>query len=463
MSDYAAFLAGKVQSESNGGFEPVWMPDFLFPFQRELTTWALRKGRAALFEGCGMGKTPQQLVWAENVVRKTGGRVLVLTPLAVAAQTVQEGSKFGIEVRRSSGEAVRGGICVTNYERLHHFTATDFSGVVCDESGILKSFDGVTRRAISEFMRVVPYRLLCTATPSPNDYFELGTSSEALGYLGFVDMLNRFFKNDRNNSAMNSGFAKQGRTAPQWRFRGHAEKPFWRWVVSWARALEKPSDMGFDNGAFNLPPLTEREHIVKANKPREGFLFSVPAVGLAEEREERRRTIRERCELVASLVSDTGQPCVCWCHLNDEADLVEELIPDAVQVSGKDPDDEKEEKFTAFTNGKIRVLVTKPVIGAWGLNWQHCAHMTSFAGHSFEQYYQSVRRFWRFGQTREVVVDHVLSDGEDRVLANLQRKQRQAEKLFAELARHVSEELGISRDRQFTQEERMPSWLSPNN
>jgi hypothetical protein len=335
---------------------------------------------------------------------------------------------------------------------------------VCDESAILKSFGGETRKAITEFMRVIPYRLLCTATPSPNDYFELGTSSEALGYLGFMDMLARFFKNARNNASMNAGYGRHGGgSQPQWRFRGHAEKPFWRWVCSWARALQKPSQLGFDDGPFNLPPLVEQEHIVRANRPREGFLFSIPAIGLDEEREERRRTLTERCEMAAALVNDTGKPAVCWGHLNDEADLMAKLIPDAVQVSGRDDDDSKEEKFEAFTTGKVRVMVTKPVIGAWGLNWQHCAHMVTFSGHSFEQYYQSIRRFWRFGQTHKVHVDHILSDGEQRVLANLKRKAKQAEKLFAELTEHITEEMSVARDRTFTVEERMPSWLSQTN
>lgn len=458
---YAEFVASKLQLESQGGFEPLWMPEFLFDFQRDLVAWALRKGRSALFEDCGLGKTPQQLVWAENVVRRANRPVLVLTPLAVASQTVREGDKFGIEVYRSHSGEIRPGVNVTNYERLHHFSPHDFAGVVCDESSILKSFDGTTRKAITEFLRTVPYRLLCTATAAPNDYVELGTSSDALGYLGFMDMLSRFFKNARNNASLGRAWSNAGGGQPQWRFRGHAEGPFWRWVSSWARALRRPSDIGFDDGPFALPPLQEREHIVRAVKPRDGMLLSIPAFGLAEEREERRRTLRERCEMVAALVSDTGQPAVCWGHLNDECDIIERLVPGAVQVSGRDADDEKEEKFAAFSSGQARVLVTKPIIGAWGLNWQHCAHMTSFAGHSFEQYYQSVRRFWRFGQTRPVVVDHVLSDGEHRVIANLQRKAEQADRLFAELARNTQGELAIARGVGFnhTNEERVPTWL----
>lgn len=457
---YGDFISAKTQLESNGGFEPVFMPDFLFDFQRALVEWALRKGRAAVFADCGLGKTPIELVWAENVVRKTNKPALILTPLSVSSQMLREAAKFGIDCQRAKAGDTTARVCVVNYERLHHLDPSAFGGVACDESSILKSFDGSTRAQITEFMRMVPFRLLATATAAPNDYIELGTSSEALGYLGFMDMLSRFFKNNRNNSALNPFGRDSATRMPQWRFRGHAERPFWRWVCSWARALRRPSDLGFDDTRFVLPTLEERSHVVTAAKPREGMLFSLPAVGLAEEREERRRTMVERCQKVASLVADTGQPAVAWCHLNDEADLVEKLIQGAVQVSGRDSDEEKEEKFDAFTSGQVRVMVTKPIIGAWGLNWQHCAHMTAFAGHSFEQYYQSVRRFWRFGQTRPVVVDHVLSDGEGAVLANLQRKMRQADGLFGELVGHMRDEMAIDRAAvKFEQEERIPTWL----
>ncbi len=456
---YHGFLARKAQLESDGGFDPVWMPRYLFDFQQVLVEWALRKGRAALFEDCGMGKTPQELVWAENVVRHTNKPVLILTPLAVAQQFITEGQKFGIEVRRADKAPTGPAVYVTNYQRLHHLSADDFGGVVCDESSILKNFDGAIKEAVTEFMRRLPYRLLGTATAAPNDYTELGTSSEALGYIGHMDMLNRFFRNDRNNSSTGMAWAIHGGGAPKWRFKGHAEQPFWRWVCSWSRALRRPSDLGFDDGRFKLPELHRREHIVRARSVREGFLFALPARGLAEEREERKRTMQERCEMAASLVTHTGKPAVVWCHLNPEGDLLEKLIPDAVQVSGADGDEEKEEKLTAFGAGKIRVLVTKPVIGAWGLNWQHCAHMVSFASHSFEQDYQSVRRFWRFGQTQPVIAEHVISDGEARVLHNLNRKAEQADRMFQTLILHMTNALHIARGTEFTKREEMPSWL----
>lgn len=456
--DYAGFLTRKSQSDDNGGIVPRWMPDFLFDFQASLVEWALLKGRAAIFADCGTGKTAMELVWAENVVRHTGRPVLLLTPLAVGAQTIAEAEKFGIAARRSAGE-VGTGIHVTNYERLHHFNPDDFAGVVCDESSILKNFDGATKDAVTEFMRRMPYRLLCTATAAPNDFVELGTSSEALGYLGHMDMLNRFFKNDQNTSDTQRKWSNHGGGAPKWRFKGHAEVPFWRWVASWSRALRRPSDLGFSDDRFVLPELIEREQVVKSIRPRDGFLFALPAHGLTEQREERRRTIKERCERVAEILSGTGKPAVAWCHLNDEGDLIEKLIPDAVQVSGTDSDDEKEAKFSAFADGSARVLVIKPIIGAWGLNWQHCAHMTVFAGYSFEQYYQGVRRCWRFGQRNPVVVDHVVSDGEGEVLAARQRKAAQADRMFAELVRHMRDGMSVDRGSYGTKREEVPSWL----
>ena len=459
MKTYEDFLFQKTQLDESSGFDPGPLPSFLFDFQAHLVDWALRKGRAAIFADCGLGKTPMQLVWANEVVRRESRPVLVLTPLAVSAQTIREAEKFGIECRRAAPDESRACVYVTNYERLHHLNPSSFAGVVCDESSILKSFDGAIKQNVTDFMLKIRYRLLCTATAAPNDFIELGTSSEALGYLGYMDMLNRFFKNNRNNSATGRAYGQHTGSVPLWRFRGHAEESFWRWVCSWARSVRRPSDLGFDDGRFALPGLIEREHSVSARRPREGFLFSLPAIGLAEEREERRRTLTERCEMSAALVAHTNEPAVMWCHLNDEGDLLEKLVPGAVQVSGKDSDDEKEEKLTAFSTGSVRVLVTKPIIGAWGLNWQHCAHMTSFASHSFEQYYQSVRRFWRFGQTRQVTVDHIVSDGEHRVLENLQRKALQADQMFAQVTAHMASAMHIQRGRTFSNKEEIPSWL----
>jgi len=453
--DYAGFLDNKMNIDLNSGFDCVFMPDFLFDFQKALVEWSVRKGRDAIFADCGLGKTNIELVWAENVTRKKNGKVLVLTPLAVAAQFKEESEKFGLDVRRSTDGTAHNGITITNYEKLHLFNPNDFVGCVCDESSILKNFDGKRKKMITQFMRKMEFRALATATAAPNDYIELGTSSEALGYLGYMDMLNRFFKNDLNNSAT----GRFGGEVIKWRFKGHAERHFWRWVCSWARAVRKPSDLGFDDSRFILPPLRETEHIVNTNTLPDGMLFSVPAHGLKEQRDERRRSIDERCEQAASLVNNTGEPALVWCHLNDEGRLLERLIPDAIQVSGADSDEAKEKKLMAFHHNEARVLITKPKIGAWGLNFQHCNHVVTFPSHSFEQYYQSIRRCWRFGQKRPVHADIIATEGERGVLANLQRKASQAETMFANLVLEMNKEMAISRSTQFNKKQEVPSWL----
>ena len=452
---YEEFLERKLHTGDDHGFEPVFMPSQLFDFQQALVQWAVRKGRAAIFADCGLGKTAMQLTWAQNVAQHTDRPVLILTPLAVAAQTIREGEKFGIECHRSSDGTVPGRIVITNYERLSAFNPADFAGVVCDESSILKGFDGARRQEITIFMRKIPYRLLATATAAPNDYIELGTSSEALGYLGHMDMLAKFFKNDNNNCTSRRMYGE----APKWRFKGHAELPFWRWVASWARACRKPSDLGFEDGRFILPELIERDHLIDVSEPPEGMLFAMPATNLREQRIERKRTVQDRCEQVAAMVNHTGQPALVWCHLNEEGNLLEEMIADAVQVSGSDPDQRKEDQFLRFIDGSARVLITKPKIGAWGLNFQHCNHITYFPSHSFEQYYQSVRRCWRFGQKRPVTVDVVLTEGERRIMENLTRKARSAESMFANLVNEMGQATGINRINPYTKKERIPSWL----
>lgn len=449
--DYNEFLEARSRRGDWHGFDAE-PSAFLFDFQRELVRWALKRGRAAVFADCGLGKTPMQLAWAQSVVERTNRPVLVVAPLAASAQTVEEAGKFSVEAERSKdGKHAAGArVVVTNYERLHLFDHQEFAGMVCDESSILKNFDGVTKAAVTEFMRRMPYRLLCTATAAPNDYIELGTSSEALGELGFMDMLSRFFTNDEGSLAPLSSSTK-------WRLKGHAEVPFWRWLCSWARAVRKPSDLGFDDGRFVLPALNVRVTTLASERPFTGKLFVTPATTLQEQREERRATIRARCEHVAA-VADHKEPFVGWAHLNDEADLLERLIPGAVQVSGGDRDDEKEEKFHAFTSGQVRALITKPKIGAFGLNWQHCAHMSFFPSHSYEQYYQAVRRCWRFGQTRPVVVDVVTTEGEADVMQNLQRKSDAADKMFAVMVAEMANASGVSHARTF-QAASMPSWM----
>jgi hypothetical protein len=454
-NSYKEFLDSKLHAGADHGFDPVFMPDSLFDFQKALVTWAIRKGRAAIFADCGLGKTAMQLVWAQNVALHAGKPVLILTPLAVAAQTVREGQKFGIECTRSSDGVVSGLIVVTNYERLSAFNPNDFAGVVCDESSILKGFDGARRQEITIFMRKVPYRLLATATAAPNDYIELGTSSEALGYMGHMDMLSKFFKNDQNSIGTRRMYGE----APKWRFKGHAEIPFWRWVASWARACRKPSDLGFEDGRFTLPSLIENSHLIDVSEPPEGMLFAIPATNLFEQRKERKRTVADRCEQVAALVANTGKPALVWCHLNEEGKLLQQLIPGSSQVAGSDTDQVKEQRFLDFIDGKSRVLITKPKIGAWGLNFQHCSHITYFPSHSFEQYYQCVRRCWRFGQQQNVTVDVVLTEGERRIMENLTRKASQAEQMFSNLVGEMAQATGINKVNPYTQKETIPSWL----
>jgi len=454
--DYEGFLARKRHLGGQFGFEPTFLPDCLFGFQRHLVDWATRQGRGALFTDCGTGKAIMQLVWAENVARKMSKPVLVGTPLAVSHQLVAEGEKFGIKCERSRDGTVPSGarIVVTNYERLHLFKPSDFAGMVCDESSILKNFDGKRKATITEFMRTLPYRLLCTATAAPNDYTELGTSSEALGQLGHMDMLGRFFRNNRNNLAGGRAYG----AAAKFLMKPHAEVAFWRWVCSWARAMRTPSDLGFEDGGFGLPPIDEREHVVDTRKRREGWLFDVPAVGMQEMREERGRTIQERCERVAELATH-GEQCIIWCHLNAEGDRITKMIDGAEQVRGSDDDDTKESRLRAFADGDLRVLVTKPKIGAWGLNFQNCAHVVMFPSYSYEQYYQAVRRCWRFGQQRQVVVDLVTTEGERGVVSRLREKAAQADTMFSALMRHMKDSLHIEHDKYTGNVAAAPPWL----
>lgn len=455
MDDYATFLDSKTHSSINHGIEIRWMPDLLFDFQKSLVEWSLRKGRAAIFADCGLGKTFMQLVWAENIARATGKRVLIFTPLAVCFQTVGEGEKIGVEVKhRATGVESGDRIVVTNYERLHYFKPEDFTAVVCDESSILKNFDGKTKAAVTDFMKGLPYRLLCTATAAPNDYIELGTSAEAIGEMGFVDMLNRFFKKAEKTFSRRQEFRSGG-----YRFRGHAEKSFWRWVCSWARAMRSPSDYGFDDNGFILPPIEIREHMVEARIKADGMLFDLPACNLQEQREELRRTINERCEMAAELINTHDRAAIAWCHLNDESHLLKKLIPNAVEVQGSDDDDRKESAFVDFANGNIRVLVTKPTIAGFGLNWQHCAHQTFFPSHSYEQYYQALRRSWRFGQKNPVVIDIISTEGQSGVLKNLKAKAKAAEKMFEHLVSLMRDELNIKRENPYKRKEEVPSWL----
>jgi superfamily II DNA or RNA helicase len=406
----------------------------LFQFQRDVTRWALRRGRAAIFADCGMGKTLMQLVWADHVRQETGGRVLILAPLAVAQQTEREAARFGLTAtfaRADTGAP----ITVANYEMLHHFDPGAFAGVVLDESSILKAYDGKTRTQLVQSFASTPYRLACTATPAPNDHMELGNHAQFLGVMTREEMLAMFFCHDGGDTS-------------QWRVKGHGVKAFWSWVASWAVMVRKPSDLGYDDAGFALPPMWTHESIVPMGQEyaqAAGMLFASEARTLGDQRAARRASMTRRVEVIANMVNGSREPWVIWCELNDEADACEKAIPDAVQVAGADTVEDKESRLTAFAAGRARVLVTKPSIAGFGLNWQHCAHVAFCGlGHSYESYYQAVRRCWRFGQTRPVAVHVVISDAESAVLENVQRKEHDAEEMASQMVALMSETMNAN-------------------
>ena len=462
MTDYLEFLRSKSQVGGNHGFEPLWIPDFLFDFQKPLVGWSIRKGRATLMEDCGLGKTPQELVFAENVVRKTNKNILIAAPLVVSHQFIREGEKFGIEVHRSGDGKPKGKITITNYERLHLFDPSDYIGFIGDESGCVKDSKSVRKGVVSEFVRNLPDRLLASATAAPNDFIELGNHSEVLGELGFLDMLAMYFKNDNNTCDTGRHYAAFGGKATTWRFKKHAKEPFWRWVSSWARAVRKPSDIGFPDGKFILPPLIENQHVVDCKWARPGEMYPRAAKGLKEQREELKMTLHQRCEKMAELMSAHDRS-VGWCHLNPEGDLLEKIVPNCVQVSGSDSDEAKEEKIKAFLDGQAPRLISKTKICGWGLNLQFCNHTAYFPSDSFEAYYQGVRRFWRFGQERPVTVDIVTTPGGKRTIDNLNRKAAAADRMFEALILHMNDSLKVDPLRHFEKKEEVPAWLYRNN
>jgi hypothetical protein len=458
MDKFEEFMLNKKDYGTDNGFEPLFMPDFLFDFQKHIVEWIVRKGRGAVFADCGMGKTPMQLVWAQNVVQETNKPVLILTPLAVSFQTLDEAAKFGIEAVRADPSRNPTMLQVTNYEQLHKFNPYNYAGVVCDESSILKNFKGKIKSDVTEFMRLVKYRSLWTATAAPNDWEELGTSSEALGYFGYTDMLSKFFTNKQQSAALQRGRFGRG---DKWRLRGWAEKgPFWRWVCSWSTAARKPSDIGFDDDGFILPELIENDVDVFAQNLIPGMLMDVPASGWAEERKAIKNTIPERCAEAADLVKQHDTSMV-WCHLNDESKMLKEMIPNAVEIKGSDSDEKREEAVRWFVSGKDeqRRLISKPKIFGFGMNFQHCNHMTYFPTHSYEQYYQSTRRLWRFGQNKPVIVDRIYTNGGKNILANLDRKARAADEMFEKLVKHMNNALEMKNTYTTIQNMEVPQWL----
>lgn len=454
-TDYKAFVANKSQWKHESGFAPIKVPDFLFDFQKYLFEYACTKGRSAVFADCGMGKTAIELAFGHEVVQRENKPVLLLTPIAVGQQIISEAEKFGIEAKRSRNGEFDGSACiwVTNYEQLSKFDPTKFAGVIADESSRIKDAKSATKHDVTEFMRRIKYRLLCTATAAPNDYHELGTSSEALGLLGFRDMITTFFKQETGKDGRGWGRTK-------YRFRGHAQEPFWSWVCSWARSCRKPSDLGFDDSRFELPELIEREYVVDTAKCRDGMLFALPGTNLQEEREERRNSIGERCDMAAAIAEGHVGHSVIWCELNPEGDELAKRLPDAKQVKGSMPDEQKEEFLTAFGDGQIKQLITKPKIGAWGLNWQHCHNSIHLPSHSYEQYYQAVRRFYRFGQTHPVNVSLIVNEGEAGILKSLRRKTLQVNNMFASIVKHMQDAMHLQTSDYFPEKEELPTWLS---
>lgn len=453
-SSYEAFLNYKIQLADMGGFTPLSLPEFLYPFQAYLLDWSVRKGRAAIWADCGLGKTPLSLSFADNIIRKTNKDVLILTPLSVAGQFVREGEKFGIPCKKVREGNKHKGINVTNYEQLGYYSPRDFGAVIADESGILKSFSGKIRSEVIKFMRNIPYRLLCTATAAPNDYDELGNSSEALGDLRYKDMVASYFRKQLADGG-ETGWSKA-----KLLLRKHAEKPFWKWICSWARACRKPSDLGFDDGPFILPELKVEQHKVHTRHLPNGRLVDFDAVTLQEQREEQRRTLSERCEMAVELVK-AHDSSIVWCNLNDEGDMLERIIPGSRQVSGATTEDEREEIIEWFTGkGEGRkVLVSKPRLFGFGLNLQCCAHQTFFPSHSWEAWYQAVRRSWRFGQKRPVTIDVIATDGAYNIMSNLRRKAEQAEKMFTQLV-SLMKDYQDSDNSYGNERMRSPSWLS---
>lgn len=419
---YSDFIANKLSRFTAVGFEPPAVNAALFDFQNALTRWALRVGRCALFADTGLGKTRMQLAWADAVRAHTGGAVLILAPLAVAEQTVKEGESMGITVRHLRETTPLEGICITNYERVHKFDCAELAGVVLDESSIIKHHDSRSFGLLMEAFSATPYKLCATATPAPNDWTELGTHAEFLGVCSRPEMLAEFFVHDAAKTQ-------------DWRLKGHARATFWEWVASWAAVVRNPADIGFDGSRYELPWLNVEQHTIEtATEPLAGQLFASEASTLSERRDARRKSVDARVAECAALVNSTSGPWVVWCDLNDESDRLTAAISGAIEVRGSQSLDEKEHALNAFLHGEARVIVTKPSIAGFGLNWQHCANM-AFVGvtDSYESYYQAVRRCWRFGQKKPVNVHVFSSDLEGAVVANLDRKEKSAAEMAAEM------------------------------
>jgi len=432
-NEYIAFLEKKAEIVLPTGMDgDAEICESSFSFQKDIIEWSLRRGRAAIFAGTGLGKTLIEMNWAFNVVKHTNKPVLIFAPIAVSSQTSNtEAPKFGFDVFHvhSQEEVTRPGIYTTNYEKLHHFDLSKFGGVVLDESSILKSYNGHYRTKLIEECKIIPFRLAATATPAPNDFMELGNHAEFLGIMSYTDMLATFFVHD-------------GGSTQNWRLRGYASNAFWKWMCSWSIMMRMPSDLGYDNDGYNLPQLNQIQHTVGAEYVPNidtGMLFPLQAQTMQERLRARRATVTDRVEFAATITPETG-PFVWWCNLNSESEMLSKIIPGCVEIRGSDTEKSKEEKLIEFSSGGIEKIVTKARISGFGMNWQHC-NQTGFVGlnDSFEQVYQAVRRFWRFGQTEEVSAHFIASELEGAVVANLKRKEIQADKMAEEMVSHMSD------------------------
>jgi hypothetical protein len=455
QNDYLQFLESKKHTQVDFGIKPNFIPDAMFDYQKHVAQYAIKKGRCAVFLDTGLGKTIIELVIAKNYIQETNKPVLIITPLAVAFQFIKEAEKFGIDdISYSKDGNFKTKIVVCNYERLEHFNSIDFDCVILDESSILKNFDGAIKQQVTTFLKKIKYRFLFTATPSPNDFIELGTSSEALGYLGYTDMLTKFFKNNGNSIDIRHAGC-------EWYLKPHAEKDFWRWIASWSISMRKPSDLGYSDSLHNLPELKEVETIIRNENPLaingQHSLFALPAQNFFEIKAEVRSTINQRCEMAVDKAAK-HDVSVYWVNLNDEAALISKLDSDTKEVKGKMNVDEKEEILLAFSNGQIKKLITKTSITAFGLNWQHCNHTTYFPTYSYEQYYQAIRRFWRFGQKRPVFVDLILSDGQTRIMESLMVKKDKAINMFENLTKQTNAEFKIER-KEFNKIIQLPKFI----
>ena len=454
--DYQEFLQSKRHLIGQFGFEPNYIPDMAFDFQKYIIEKAVNKGRMAVFADTGLGKTLIQLSIANNIVRHTNKNVLILTPLAVAFQFMIEAEKLGIDdIEYSKDGKFTKKIVICNYERLHYFSEHDFVGVILDESSILKNFDGKIKSQVTSFVKKIPYRYLSTATPSPNDFIELGTSSEALGYMGYMDMLTKFFKNNQNSvDSTNRNIGEKFYLKP------HAEKDFFAWVNQWSIMVKMPSDIGFSNERYALPKLIINRHIVENQSlidvNGQITMFTPIAKSMTEVRHEQKQTEEKRCEKAVELAS--GKTSVYWCNTNNESDILKHSDSEAVEIIGSQSIDKKEEILMSFAKGEIKRLITKAKMTSMGLNWQHCNHSVFFPTWSYEQYYQAIRRFWRFGQKNDVTIDLVISDGQTRVIEALEQKTQKAIELHRNLTENVNKSF-INKTKEFNKSIIKPNFI----